>query len=376
MRSLHLFNPDNDLALASNLDHYTPPKAGLRMRAAGALLPLWYANAGDSVVCYGVNAEWYDRKTAEFGLDVRLHNHQPCSFLPSPWGWSRAARTMFAREGCAPELLPSDSQLDRLRSLSHRRTASLLALEQRRLLPGLSLPDPAVEVSTREEAEALLKRWGQVYVKAPWSGSGRGVVCSRSGSDAAMQQAERFISSQGSAMVEPALDGALDFAMLFRCAGGEAQFIGTSVFVTDANGHYQGNLLAPERERFAKVAELYSIESLLRVREATAQALSSIVAKDYNGILGVDMLISKQGELHAAVEVNLRKTMGYAACAFADRYLLAGSRGQMRVVPLRGVSDIPAEDYKVEDGKLSEGLMWLSPATEHFAIVAEVRKIY
>ena len=72
---LHLFNPENDLALAANLDHYTPPKAAVDLRRSGALLPMWYADAGDRVLCHGVNARWFDTVRTAFGIDVDVFNH-------------------------------------------------------------------------------------------------------------------------------------------------------------------------------------------------------------------------------------------------------------------------------------------------------------
>ena len=48
-RLLH-YNPENDLALASNALSYTPTAAAQEIRRSGALLPLWWSEPGDEVI--------------------------------------------------------------------------------------------------------------------------------------------------------------------------------------------------------------------------------------------------------------------------------------------------------------------------------------
>lgn len=43
---LYLFNPDSDLALASNEENYMAPASARRMIQDLALLPMWYAQPG------------------------------------------------------------------------------------------------------------------------------------------------------------------------------------------------------------------------------------------------------------------------------------------------------------------------------------------
>ncbi len=49
-RELYLFNPDNDLSLASGEVNYMPPATARRMAEELALLPAWYASAGSAVL--------------------------------------------------------------------------------------------------------------------------------------------------------------------------------------------------------------------------------------------------------------------------------------------------------------------------------------
>ena len=47
---LYLFNPDSDLALANNEANYIAPASARRMAQDMALLPIWYAAPGLSLI--------------------------------------------------------------------------------------------------------------------------------------------------------------------------------------------------------------------------------------------------------------------------------------------------------------------------------------
>ena len=49
-RSLYIFNPDHDLALASGNVNYMPPASARQMAADLALLPVWYASPESAVL--------------------------------------------------------------------------------------------------------------------------------------------------------------------------------------------------------------------------------------------------------------------------------------------------------------------------------------
>ena len=60
MSYAHLFFPENDLALASDLSNYTPPRMARATHAAGETLPMWYGRPGDVFICNGVNNSWFN----------------------------------------------------------------------------------------------------------------------------------------------------------------------------------------------------------------------------------------------------------------------------------------------------------------------------
>lgn len=368
---LHLFNPENDLALAANLDHYTPPKAAVDLRRSGALLPMWYADAGDRVLCHGVNARWFDSVRTAFGIDVDVFDHEPSSaYELRPWGWSRAARTDFLNEGFDSSMLPDDAALDRLRMLSHRRTAAEIGAEVASAVGSERVAFSAREMREIDEVESALNR-GEIYVKAPWSSSGRGVLSSaEAGRERTLRRASEIIASQGSVMVEDAFDKNMDFARIYECSGGKCRALSTSVFITDGRGAYAGNVLADEQERRSRVEDYVDAKLFDACDEAVRHAVEERIAPYYNGIVGVDMMASDDGRIMPVVEINLRATMGYAANRFADRYLAPGATGVFSVSPRQGAA--APDEYKTESGRLCSGRLSLVPPGAPFMISAAI----
>lgn len=369
---IHRFNPENDLALASGIANYTPPKAACAIRQAGEALPLWYGS-DDMVICDTVHRQWTDRVTRDFGLRTGVWDggRPGGTMRPRPWGWSAYTRRYFERLGFGESALPSAEQIEKMRMLSHRRTASLVASRLQEMLPDVRLAEAAVECRTPQEVGCYLTVHPEAYLKSPWSSSGRGVTCTSSlPREKVMRFALDSIRHQGSVMAEPAYRKALDFAMLFECDGGKAFSAGTSVFLTDSRGAYTGNLLAPERERLAAVEQHVDGETLARVRESLVRLIEELIAPHYDGVLGVDMLADTDGLLDAAVELNLRTTMGYVANCFADRYLHPDARGIMLSTPVRFTESI-REDYTTEGGTLTGGVLHLSPPAAGFAFIAK-----
>ncbi|MFC2767230.1 MAG: hypothetical protein ACFN27_07805 [Prevotella sp.] len=56
MMKLHIFNPEHDIALAANLEQFTPPHAGRALRADLGFIPALWAEPGDFVLVEDVDA--------------------------------------------------------------------------------------------------------------------------------------------------------------------------------------------------------------------------------------------------------------------------------------------------------------------------------
>ncbi len=369
---VHWFNPENDLALASGQGNYTPPTAARQLHEAGAALPLWYAAGGDRVLAYGVPAAWYDRMVGDFNLRADLFDHVTSPLtIPSPWGWSAYARTFFRNEGFDDSVLPSAGDIGIIRRLSSRATAAGVSRRLASRVPRLVICDTPREIKEPSELEALLHTRKDVVLKSPWSSSGRGVVMAGdTGVDKALRMGCDSIRRQGGVMVETCHSRALDFARLYECHEGKCTDIGTSVFTTDASGSYTGNLLAPESERLAVVGGYYPLESLAEVTAVLREILEETYAPYYDGVLGVDMLVTDDGRLDAVVEINVRKTMGYVANEISRRYLAEGVTGTYSISPLRGASP-PPDDYIVSGGRISGGSLNLVPPGGEFAFTVK-----
>ena len=318
---LHLFNPENDLALGLNCRHYTPPPHAAAIHRAGALLPMWWAEDDDLILAPECLREEAGRLAARFGL-----KGQVCGDVSAftglsgtaPWGWSLDARRQFLCAGVRPEILPTDSAIDRMRLLSHRR----MSIEIINRLDG-HYPI-AIETDNPDRVVELEKSHPGCFIKSPWSGSGRGVFCARSlDSGALHRRAEGIIHRQGSVMVEKGLDKVADFAVLFHCGKHRAEFMGLSLFQTEARGMYNGNLVAPQGllwDRFGQFGLTAELERLIAQLEPI---LTALISGDYDGWAGIDMMVYRgadgQLEIMPCVELNLRMTMGVAAMKIAQR---------------------------------------------------------
>ena len=332
--TIHIFNPEHDIALASGLANFTAPHAGRQLRHDLGFLPAIWAQDGDVVLADDVeHAERAYRKLA-FRVHSLLGDERLCArrplFLPwsrplpavtadgiDPWGWNSALKATLLRRGAAPTLLPGDELLQAIRQLSHRRTAAAL-------LPKLRVDGTvgeAFECTTEEQVEALRAQYGQLVMKAPWSSSGRGLrfVNAKQNLLNSTYLAGWFrnlLAAQGSVLVEPYYNKVKDFGMEF-CSDGEGHvsYLGLSLFSTE-NGAYTGNILATEAVKTRMMADYLPVSLLDAVKDSICRELGQVFKGVYAGLFGIDMMVVAGGEgflLHPCVEINLRRTMGHVA---------------------------------------------------------------
>ncbi|MGM9860653.1 MAG: hypothetical protein ACI31C_07855 [Muribaculaceae bacterium] len=267
---------------------------------------------GDAVMCDGVDSRWLANMQAALGVCGEPWNHDPADYCPTPWGWSQATRRTFEINGFADSALPSYDDLDRMRNLSHRRTAAAVARELQKKLD-FEVWSPAVEVDDVDTLHEMLA--GGVYVvKAPWSSSGRGITFSTPATaEQATARLAGTIRSQGSVMVEPMAQRAIDFAMLFNYDRGECTPAGLSLFKTAPGGEYLGNVVDSQDAIADVIGQHCSAEHLNAIARALPAALTTVIGTDYCGPIGVDMLADVDGVIDPVVEINFRYTMGFVA---------------------------------------------------------------
>ncbi len=274
-----LFNPSNDMALASDACPYFPP-ARIRLMESD-LAPL-----------------------------ARL-------WREGPWGWSREARRRYLAMGISPAELPSDEWLALVRRLSSRAFACsyisrLLSQGWGGKLAGehmtlcTSPPSPTAEPT--------------IY-KPLWSSSGRGLLfCPQGLTPQALRRLLSLIRTQGGYVSDRLYSHKrADFAMEFHIShGGNVEFLGYSLFRTSPTGAYQGNILAPQRDILRLTG---ADESLLAA--LIDYHLSHLGLLGYHGPMGIDMMSLADGRLHPVVEINFRMTMGHLALSLCRRGLTA-----------------------------------------------------
>ena len=356
--TLHIFNPEHDIALAANLSNFTAPHAGRQLRNDLGFLPALWAQEGDRVlvqheesalkayrrVCHrlvklGVslitNYEFQIPKFTTHSSEIVIRNSELTSI--QPWGWDRAIRRELERMGMTASLLPTAEQIEQIRQLSHRRTSA-------QLLPLLQMDGTvgeAFECTAVEEVTELMQRYGRLVLKAPWSSSGRGVrFCDAArlnnkekiinNNDAQMAWVTNILKAQGSIMAEPYYNKVKDFGMEFEAdAEGRIHYLGLSLFHT-VNGAYEGNILATESVKREMISRYIPISLLDSVKQRIVERLN---LDGYVGPFGIDMMIVKsigngnhnsqlsivncQLGLHPCVEINLRRTMGHVALSIS-----------------------------------------------------------
>ena len=350
-----IFNPEHDMCLADGSGSFIPPAAIVEF----ARKCRWIAGfMGDGQV-----QKWVDLPAGKFAgsevdLPVEEHNGKITAIVP--WGWNRCLRERLLKGGVPAELLPDDAQLDFIRESSRRE----LALELLEFLhkengcsgwecfagKGIHMIPAGYRIAARsmEEIESFLQEKGRVVLKAPLSGSGKGV---RFVTGELMETdrgwCKRTLQRQGAVIVEQRMDIIKEFAMLFEVTGGmregtleempevregvgvseagdvpQVLFRGYSLFYA-TNGAYKGNLLASNEYIEQQLAAYVPLVQLEKVRNGVERFLQEKLLGKYVGFVGVDQFVavsSGSEELsgrrylwNPAMELNLRMTMGLVA---------------------------------------------------------------
>lgn len=324
MKTIFYFNPETDYALASDSPAYTAPPKVVEVRHRLELCQLPCASRGDVILIDSLPSE--DSNTLRNSDEIRIIPisesaillkevlAQPDVFRLQPWGWNRAVKRFFLKLGFPESLLPADSTIQNLRNLSHRRTTiqfnRLLNeyMRQKGYTAGHCAPLP-LEFSNPEDAMTYLSKNSSAFVKAPWSSSGRGVIFAASMSAAKTEEWIRgIIRRQGSVMIEEAADKKIDFATEWYISGGNAEYLGLSLFRTSPEGKYGKNINLPQDEMLREIQSVAPDfdNNFINLQKRTLEEIS----KGYEGYAGIDMLADTDGNIRGCIEINFRMTMG------------------------------------------------------------------
>lgn len=324
---LHLFNASHDEALASDSPYYNPAQAARTLEKDLALLPAWWAAEEDCVLLDAESAHPQQR-VGNGARAIRPHEAD-AGFWNSveriePWGWNAATVQRLRRLGAPERLLPDGRQLGAIRQLGSRHTS--VRLLQRLCGECRGFAGESVWCKTEAEVWQAVGKYGRTVLKAPWSGSGRGVFRVDGPEDrSSLSRIRRILRLQGAVEAEPFYDRLADFAMEFQADGaGNVRYEGLSVFRTTDSRNYAGNMIGREEELTATLLSDAPAEtgtSLELLKQELPRQLALLLGTDYRGPLGIDMMLVRRTDgskaIHPCVEINLRRTMGHVALQLA-----------------------------------------------------------
>lgn len=352
--TLYIFNPEHDYALAHDSDHFVPLQSALRFaKECAPFLRHLFGNI--HIFCP------YDTPTLDLS-ELSFDHIQP-------WGWDRLIRQQLRNAGVSESLLPSDSELDQLRNLAHRKM-SIQAMEfLHEAYPAMIYPPAARLLTDIDMVESFVKEQGECIFKSPYSGNGRGNLYAHGELTPTLRrQCTGVLRRQKALLGEPLLNVVQDFAMEFHCTPQKVDFVGYSLFQTLHYG-YAGNELRSDSDIEKILGQWVNHQQLESVRTALIAFMEREIQPHYQGCVGVDMFVYRENDdfrLNPMVEINLRMTMGMAAHKIYLQHVHPHSIGTMQLEyrPKPGdlqqfVAQQPAMTY--QDNRWHEGFLALTP---------------
>lgn len=182
--TLHIFNPEHDLAMACNLKNFTAPHSVRAFRTDICFLPALWAHDGDLVLVEDITSA----KKSLYRVRAQLaksgcYTGGNVSFITfgelsgvridtvDVWGWDISVYNKIIRSGLICDALPDTKQLESIRMLSHRKNAAELL----NTFVGTDFVGEAFLCNSEKEVTEYLSKYSRIVIKAPWSCSGRGI---------------------------------------------------------------------------------------------------------------------------------------------------------------------------------------------------------
>ena len=282
---IYIFNPEHDLCIANGDENFVPPRS----------------------------AVGFAKENIDLSECLKRPNRQRRQIIP--WGWNHSLKKRLINEGVDPSTLPSEDQLQFIRTHSRREFAldvhSRLKCDDSHIIG----PDYRIVATSISEIESFISDNGSAVLKSPLSGSGKGIRFVRERlSESDKGWCRRTLEKQGSVIVERRFEIIKECAMLFECHHEGIDFIGYSLFES-RNGAYSRNILASNEEIEAIVAGYIPRDTLIAIREDLKTILADTLVGNYEGFLGVDQIICQTASpiFIPVSEINLRMTMGLIA---------------------------------------------------------------
>ena len=280
-----IFNPEHDLCIANGDENFVPPRSAMG----------------------------FAKENIDLSEHLKRPNKQRRQIIP--WGWNHSLKKRLINEGVDPATLPSEEELQFIRTHSRREFA--LDVHSRLSYGDLQVigTDYRIVATSVCEIQEFISVNGSAVLKSPLSGSGKGIRFVRERlSESDEGWCRRILDKQGSVIVEQRFEIIKECAMLFECHHEGMDFIGYSLFES-RNGAYSRNILASNEEIEDMIAGYIPRETLIAIREKLTAILADILVGHYEGFLGVDQIICQAASptFIPVSEINLRMTMGLIA---------------------------------------------------------------
>ena len=291
---IYIFNPEHDLCVANGDENFVPPRS----------------------------AVGFAKENMDLSEHLKRPNKQRRQIIP--WGWNHSLKKRLINEGFDPATLPSEEELQFIRTHSRREYAlevhSCLSCADAHVIG----PDYRIVATDLKEIEEFISSNVSAVLKSPLSGSGKGIRFVREKlSESDEGWCRRTLGKQGSVIAERRFNIIKECAMLFECHHEGIDFIGYSLFES-RNGAYSRNILASNEDIEDMISEYIPRDTLIAIREDLTAILADTLAGHYEGFLGVDQIIC-QADSPAIIpvsEINLRMTMGLIARNQFDHQML------------------------------------------------------
>ena len=284
-KQIYIFNPEHDLCIANGDENFVAPRSALG----------------------------YAKENIDLSEYLKRPNKQSRQIIP--WGWNHALKKRLVNEGIDPATLPSEEELQFIRTHSRREFALDVHSRLRSLDSQVIGPDYRFVATSVSGIEAFISANGSAVLKSPLSGSGKGIRFVREKlSESDEGWCRRTLAKQGAVIVEQRFEIIKECAMLFECHHEGIDFIGYSLFES-RNGAYSKNILASNEDIEEIIAGYIQRDTMIAIREDLIAILTDTLAGHYEGFLGVDQIICQADSpiFIPVSEINLRMTMGLIA---------------------------------------------------------------
>lgn len=387
MTPLFVFNPENDMALASGLANYTASKTALLLKRDLQLLPIWLADSD----CYifaeniSVNENYLQTVSEKFGINAQIwkSGNNDCQVIP--WGWSPAIYNTLDRNRIKCNI--TTTELQGIREMSSRQFTLIVWEWIKSHSENFQVMHSPKYCTTEEECKSAIRETTEgttgCVLKTPWSCSGRGIRLIKSGMyDLFSPWIASVIKKQGGIICEAYFNKIQDFALEFYIDNDRnIEFVGYSVFKNNTQFAFSQALVASTARLRAEIEKFVRHEELLYVENLTKECIYDLVSPKYQGYIGVDMMIYQDNRgrlrIHPCVEINMRMTMGLLTAQFGRRFIPKDKIGIFQIkfhkesVPYLNTLPVLG-NANISDGKLVAGTLYLSPVSEKSHYTAEI----